>query len=425
MKFYNSRNKNHVVDFRQALTEGLAPGGGLYCPVDIHQMDSKAIYELLQADRHELATEIIHRFTADVMSREKLFEIIQSSINFEIPLRTLSDDYHVLELFHGPTEAFKDVGARFMSRCMSHFLGDDRLTILVATSGDTGSAVADGFWNVEGIDVIVLFPKDGVSPYQQSQMCTLGNNITAIEVTGTFDDCQDLVKQAFQDKQLAAAKNLSSANSINIGRLLPQMLYYFFMAQQMDGNRLDEVSVCVPSGNFGNITSGLYAHKMGLHFGQFIAATNSNTTFPEYVTSGSFVPRPSVATLSNAMDVGKPSNFERILELFNHDHALIKNAIKSIGISDETTIEAMRDVYDKYAYLMDPHAAVGYAATKQIESDQDFHHVILGTAHPRKFEAAVHRALPDVTLEFPKNERENVKLSMDNHYERFKEIVIG
>ena len=425
MKYYNSRNKNDVVDFKHALMQGLAPGGGLYCPAEIPKYESVQMSEWLQAERHELATEILLPYVSPTISRSALFEIIKSSINFDIPLKSVTKRMSVLELFHGPTEAFKDVGARFMARTMARFLGDQKLTILVATSGDTGSAVAHGFWNVEGIEVVVLFPKDGVSPYQESQMTTLGNNITAVEVSGTFDDCQDLVKRAFQDDDISHHKTLSSANSINIGRLLPQMLYYFFMAQQLDATTRSAISVCVPSGNFGNITSGLYAHFSGLNFGQFIAATNANTTFPNYLRTGIFEPRQSVATLSNAMDVGKPSNFIRIAELFENDHERLCRIIKSTSVTDRETVETIQQVHEDNKYLLDPHAAVGWYATREIDPHEAFHHVVLGTAHPRKFEFAVNEALPQVKLEFPEQNRNKEKLEMPNNYDIFKELVIN
>ncbi len=425
MQYYNSRNRDHAVDFRQALWEGLAPEGGLYCPQYIPKWSNWELNEILTMNRHDLATEILYQFVKPVLTKEELFRILESTISFDIPVHQVTSNTSILELFHGPTEAFKDVGARFMARSLSHFLGDEKLTILVATSGDTGSAVAHGFWNVEGIDVIVLFPKGRVSPYQESQMTTLGNNITAVEVEGTFDDCQDLVKRAFQDESIRKEKTLSSANSINIGRLLPQMLYYYFLAQQIDTANRDQYSICVPSGNFGNITSGLYAHLSGLDFGQFIAATNSNTTFPEYLKSGTFSPRASVATLSNAMDVGKPSNFERMFELFGGSHHAMQLAIKSIGVTDEETIETIRNVFHDYNYLLDPHAAVGWKAIEKLNGNDGYKHVVLGTAHPRKFEYAVHQALPNVTLEFPINEREKKKIGLANDYGDFKNLVLS
>lgn len=423
MKYYSSKNRSVSANFREALWKGLAPDGGLYCPEQIPLFGQARLHELLQGDRIELATEIIFPFVKGVVEKIDLQGILSEAIDFDIPLVKINDRVKILELFHGPTEAFKDVGARFMSRMMSHFIGEEPLTILVATSGDTGSAVADGFWNVEGIDVVVLFPKGGVSPYQESQMTTLGNNITAVEIEGTFDDCQDLVKQAFNDRRLRQEKTLSSANSINIGRLLPQMLYYFYAAQQLGADFQNGWSVCVPSGNFGNITSGLYARKMGLKFVQFIAATNANRTFPVYLESGEFVPVPSVPTLSNAMDVGKPSNFDRILDLFEGDRVLIKEVIKSVSISDKQTINTMRSVFEGFNYLLDPHAAVGWMAIEQLDPSAEYHHILLGTAHPRKFEKAVHRALPGYDLSFPENKRSSHKIKLQNNYQKFKELL--
>ena len=423
MKFYNSRDKNHCVNFKQALWQGLAPSGGLYCPEQLPSWSRDEMTELLNCSRHDLATTVLHAYMDDVIERSELSTILHDCLDFEIPLVTIDDQVSILELFHGPTEAFKDVGARFMARMMSHFLGDKKLTILVATSGDTGSAVADGFWKVDGIDVIVLFPKGCVSPFQESQMTTLGDNITAVEVEGTFDDCQDLVKRAFQDESISKVKTLSSANSINIGRLLPQSLYYYFIAQQSDVPA-DKLTICVPSGNFGNLTSGLYADRSGLNFGQFIAATNSNDTFPNYIESGEYAPKPSVTTLSNAMDVGKPSNFERIMELFNHDHGQVRSAIKSRHVTDDETLATMKKVYETNNYLLDPHAAVAYHAARQLATKSDAHQVILGTAHPRKFERAVNLALPEVKLAYPENTRASHKLSISQDYNQLKSIIL-
>ncbi len=420
MQFYNSRDKNHVVNFKEALMEGLAPGGGLYCPAYIPEWTDSEIEDLLNEDRCTLATEVLHAYTSENWSKQTLSQIVKDAINFKIPLEQISPTVSILELFHGPTEAFKDVGARFMARAMSHFIDDKKLTILVATSGDTGSAVAHGFWNVEGINVIVLFPKNGVSAYQESQMTTLGGNIQAVEVEGTFDDCQDMVKRAFQDKSITSHKNLSSANSINIGRLLPQTLYYYFLAQQLILQR-NETIVCVPSGNFGNITSGLYAHHSGLKFKRFIAATNVNKTFPEYLATGHYRPRKSVRTLSNAMDVGKPSNFERLLELYNDDIDQMRHAINSVSISDVETTQTIKDTHERWGYLLDPHAAVGIKAAQQLAPKNSF--VVLGTANARKFEKAVHQALPSYKFEYPENDRKAHKETISTYDELLQLII--
>ncbi len=422
MKFYSTKNKAHFTNFAEALRQGLAPDGGLYCPESIPSFSAEELNELLGGNRYELATEIIWRYTSDVWSKEQLYAIIKNSLNFEIPLKKISENIAILELFHGPTEAFKDVGARFMARSMSHFLNDDRLTILVATSGDTGSAVADGFWKVDGIDVVILFPKNGVSTYQENQMTTLGENISAVEVEGTFDDCQDLVKKAFQDKVLNQKIKLSSANSINIGRLLPQSLYYYFIAQQHYGNHRDLI-ISVPSGNFGNLTSGLYAHRSGLSFKKFIAATNANNTFPHYQKTGTYEPKRSVPTLSNAMDVGKPSNFERIMDLYDHNQLSVIQEIMSTEISDDLTIAKMRAVYSEYGYLLDPHAAVGWSAINHFQEGSQAY-IVLGTAHPRKFESVVHLAVPEYTFEFPVFNRMSKKLTIKNDYSELMSILV-
>ena len=422
MKFYSSQNKSHQVLFDQALRKGLAPDGGLYCPEYIPQWSFDEMNELLQGNRVEVATEVLWAYTQDVWSKSDLENIVKEALDFDIPLRRISDQISILELFHGPTEAFKDVGARFMARALSHVIGDDKLTILVATSGDTGSAVADGFWNVEGIDVVILFPKDGVSAYQESQMTTLGDNIYALEVEGTFDDCQDLVKQAFQDPKINKEITLSSANSINIGRLLPQSLYYYFLAQQLDASR-DEYTVCVPSGNFGNLTSGFYAQQSGLQFKKFIAATNANKTFPDYLHSGEFHPKKSVATLSNAMDVGKPSNFERLMDLFDHNREKMRTELNSTSISDKETLGKMREINETYDYILDPHTAVGWCAIDSLETDLEGQYVILGTAHPKKFERAVKLALPDISFDFGTDNRPSKKVSIKNDYAQVSDFI--
>lgn len=387
MNFYSTNNKNIKVTFHEALLKGLAGDKGLFMPESIPILNSNFIQSLSRLSFQDIAFEIASKFIEDEISKTTLEEIINSAVNFEAPTIRLSSGLSILELFHGPTLAFKDFGARFMARSMEHFLKneDKEITILVATSGDTGSAVANGFLNVKGINVIVLFPKDKVSKIQEKQITTLNNNITALEVNGTFDDCQSLVKTAFIDPELKYKLNLSSANSINIGRLIPQTFYYFESYKNFDSHK--PVVFCVPSGNLGNLTAGLFAMKMGLPVHKFIAATNTNKVFTEYIANGKFNPRPSHTTYSNAMDVGNPSNLERIISFYNNDHNLIKKVIFSRSFTDDQTLNKMREIKDKYNYIIDPHGAVGCLAVDTFEASSkgQYNNIVLETAHPAKF----------------------------------------
>ena len=371
-------------------------------------------------------------FNSDIPKSE-LENIINSSITFEAPLVPLNRKINILELFHGPTLAFKDFGARFMANTLAYLNknSNKEITILVATSGDTGSAVANGFYDVDGINVTLLYPSNKVSKIQEQQLTTLDKNITALEVLGTFDDCQRLVKQAFLDKDITSIKKVSSANSINLARLLPQSFYYFNAYAQLKDKNLQTI-ISVPSGNFGNLTAGLIAKKMGLPITKFIAATNSNDVFPKYLETSNYHPQPSIKTISNAMDVGDPSNFKRILDLYNHNHQLIKNDIYSKSFTDEETITAMKEVYSNYNYIIDPHGAVGYLALNSYNEElklDSFNGIILETAHPGKFADIVEKSL-NRKIEIParlKNcltkEKHSIKIS--NSYKDFKEFLLN
>lgn len=430
MQYYSTNNKNNKVSFKNAILQGLAEDKGLFMPGRISKLPETILNNLEKLTFQEIAFEVAKNFIEDEISVSDLITIIGNSISFKAPLIKLSEDLSILELYHGPTLAFKDFGARFMARTMEYFLKgmDKEITILVATSGDTGSAVANGFFNVEGINVLVLFPSGKISKIQEKQITTLGNNISAVEVYGNFDDCQRLVKTAFVDEDLKSKINLSSANSINVGRLIPQSFYYFESFKQIkNGNQ--KIIYSIPSGNLGNLTAGLFAKEMGLPIKKFIAATNNNDVFTKYINSGNFNPRPSVITLSNAMDVGDPSNFARILDLYQKNHDIISSIIFSSSFSDKATLNKINDLYEEFNYIIDPHGAVGCLAFDQYknEVDDNIFGVILETAHPAKFLNVFENNL---TIEPDMPERlkicldkkgETIKVS--NRYQDFKEIL--
>jgi threonine synthase len=353
----------------------------------------------------EIAKQVARHFVGNEISEQALDAIIEDALNFEIPLVELREDLHILELFHGPTLAFKDVGARFMSRIMAYFLKDvgQKVYVLVATSGDTGSAVAQGFYKVPGVEVVILYPSGKVSKVQEMQFCTLGENITTLEVKGTFDDCQRLVKTAFSDTQLREQLYLTSANSINIARLLPQSFYYFYAYAQLRRKYAGPVIFSVPSGNYGNLTAGLFAQRMGLPVQHFIAASNANDTVPLYLQNGTYLPKPSVTTISNAMDVGDPSNFARMSVLFEHSLALMQAQISGYSLNDAETRRAMQEIKNNYNYLIDPHGGVAYSAFEAYKQryGTNAHGIILATAHPAKFGEVVENAL-GITPPIPK-----------------------
>jgi len=387
MKYYSLNNVSPNVDFREATIHGQAPDKGLYFPESIPILPAGLLNDIDTLSREEVAFRIIQPYVGGTIPDADLQRIVGETVDFEFPLVPISPSVSALELFHGPTLAFKDVGARFMSRCLGYFVrGSDRpVTVLVATSGDTGGAVANGFYNIDGVRVVILYPSGKVSSVQELQLTTLGKNITALEVAGTFDDCQQLVKQAFADTILRQHLFLTSANSINVARWLPQQFYYFFAWQQWP-DRQNPPVISVPSGNFGNICAGLLAHRSGLPVRHFIAACNANDVIPQYLQTGDYRPVSATATLSNAMDVGDPSNFVRILELFGGQLPRLKDALSAVSISDEETISAIRELHTNDHYLADPHGAVGWLALQRYLSahpgEKGF---LLETAHPVKF----------------------------------------
>ncbi len=430
MQYYSTNNKENKVSFKQAILQGLANDKGLFMPEKISRLPETFFKNLSHLSFQEIAFKVARNFIEDEISENELHFIIENSISFEAPIIKLSDDLSILELFHGPTLAFKDFGARFMARTMEYFLKglNKEITILVATSGDTGSAVANGFLNVEGIKVLVLFPSGKISKIQEKQITTLGNNITAVEVEGTFDDCQRLVKTAFVDENLKSKINLSSANSINIGRLIPQSFYYFESYKQIE-NKDQKIVYSVPSGNLGNLTAGLFAKEMGLQINKFIAASNKNDVFTKFIGEGKFLPKASVETLSNAMDVGDPSNFARIIDLYKNDHKVISDLIFSKSFSDEETLNKIQYLYDNFKYVIDPHGAVGCLAFDQYKNtiNENVSGVVLETAHPAKFINVIEDNL-NIIPEIPDRLKSCLNkigntIKISNQYKDLKEIL--
>ena len=394
MILYSTNNKENTADLKKAVMKGLPEDNGLYMPSEIPQLPKEFIENLSDYSFQEIAFTVSKTLLQDAIQENELKKIIENSITFPAPVVNLNEDMSVLELFHGPSLAFKDFGARFMAQLMSYFNRDEdkELVILVATSGDTGGAVAAGFHKTPGIKVVILYPSGKVSHLQEKQLTTLGHNITALEVDGTFDDCQALVKKAFLDEELNKNIRLSSANSINIARLIPQSFYYFEAYKQLKTDK--KVAFCIPSGNFGNLTAGLLAKRMGLPVHEFIAATNDNNVVPDYLETGKYTPRPSVATLSNAMDVGNPSNFARMNDLYCSTWDIMKEEIKGFSYTDNATETGVLEVKTSFDYTIDPHGAVGYLALKDYQkANKDVHGVILETAHPSKFLPDVERIL--------------------------------
>lgn len=393
MQYYSTNKKAQPVSLEEAVIKGLAPDKGLYMPESILRLPEPFFHHISEMSLQEIAFVVASAFFGQDIEPKRLQEIVNETLNFDIPLVKVTDSIYSLELFHGPTAAFKDVGARFMARLLGYFIEKDRkkrtVNVLVATSGDTGSAVANGFFQVPGVQVFVLYPKGKVSEIQEKQFTTLGHNITAIEVSGTFDDCQRLVKDAFMDEELNDILFLTSANSINVARFLPQAFYYFHAyAQYKRMGHTDEPVICVPSGNFGNITAGLFAKRMGLPVKRFIAANNSNDIFLQYLKTGEYTPRPSVQTIANAMDVGNPSNFDRILDLYDHSHAAICCEIAGVSYSDDQIAHTLARVFEKEDYLLDPHGACGYQALSDLLEPGE-KGIFLETAHPAKFKDTV------------------------------------
>lgn len=386
MQYYSLNNKSHKVNFQKAVVEGLAPDRGLYFPETITPLPDSFFANIEKLTHEEIAYEAIKQFVGDEIPETELKHIIAETLCFDFPCVQVEDNVFSLELFHGPTMAFKDVGARFMSRCLGYFNRNDdkHVTVLVATSGDTGGAVASGFLGIKGVEVIILYPSGKVSDIQERQLTTLGRNIKALQVDGVFDDCQEMVKKAFLDDSLKH-KNLTSANSINIARWLPQMFYIFFAYQQLKKHNKPIILSC-PSGNFGNICAGIMAKKMGLPIAHFVASTNANDTVPRFLEKGIYAPKPSVATISNAMDVGNPSNFIRIQELYNNDLIEFEKDFSSYSFTDIETEIAIKNIYNKTKYIAEPHGAVGYLGLKkEMVKQPNSVGVFLETAHPIKF----------------------------------------
>ncbi len=392
MKFFSTNNKNHKLSFKEAVIQGLAPDNGLYFPESIPVLSKEFYQQIEQKTLPEVAFDVLYPFVKEAIPKEDFQVIVADVFNFEIPLVQIEDAIFSLELFHGPTCAFKDVGARFMSRCLGYF-SKEKVTVLVATSGDTGSAVANGFYGIEGVDVVLLYPSNKISEIQEMQLTTLGKNITALEVEGVFDDCQDMVKAAFTNEQLNEKMFLTSANSINIARWLPQSIYYHWAYAQLE-NKAKETLICVPSGNFGNLTAGVLAYKMGLPIHGFIAATNNNDIVPQYLQNGVFTPKKSVQTLANAMDVGNPSNFVRLLELFHNDYDAITKNIQGSSKTDGQIKDTIKMCKENTKYILDPHGAVGYQALKDLKQDHQ-QGIFLETAHPAKFGEVVEECIQE------------------------------
>lgn len=423
MKYYSTRNKSISYNFKKTLMEGLSPDGGLFYPEElpIFKFENTLTFT-------EIAYEVSRKFIDMDISNYKLAELIDRAFYFNPDLQVLDNKLSILELFHGPTLAFKDFGARFMSEFMSYYstAENNQTYILVATSGDTGSAVANAFYKKQGIEVFILYPSGMVSEIQEKQLTTYDENITALEIQGNFDDCQRLVKSMFLDNDVNHVKKLTSANSINISRLIPQSFYYIYLFQHLS----DDSLIVVPSGNLGNLTAGIYASKMMKKNFKFLSALNSNNVFEEYLKTGEYNPRNTIKTLSNAMDVGNPSNLERLLSIFNSNFNEVNKLVKSVSISDSKTEKAITDCYDNYSYILDPHGAVGYAAIKQstslIENINSV--VILETAHPAKFKEIVEKNIGR-KLEIPSRLMENLNrpkrtVLLTNKSEDLKEFLL-
>jgi len=431
MKYYSLNNKSDSVSFKEALINGLAPDKGLYFPSNIKRLSSSFFDNLTAMSNSEIAFNSIKQFIGNEIPEKKLLEIIEETINFDFPLVEINNNLSFIELFHGPTMAFKDVGARFMSRCLGYFISQSstkqNFTVLVATSGDTGGAVASGFYDIEGVNVVILYPSGKVSEVQEKQLTTLGKNITALEIDGTFDDCQSMVKNAFLDSEITNKLNLTSANSINIGRWLPQMFYFFFAYRDYKLKNKDKISFSVPSGNFGNICAGMMTKKIGLPIDKFIASNNLNNVVERYLKNGLYKPKNTIHTISNAMDVGNPSNFIRISELYNNKLIDLKADLFAYSYSDSSTISSIKELIDDFDYIADPHAAIGYLGAKEfINLHPKANCIILETAHPIKFTKVIQGL--NIKLKIPTQvesilEKKKKSIFIKN-YESFKNYLI-
>jgi len=426
MKFYSTNGQSPAVSFKEAVIKSLPTDRGLYFPEYIPQLKPEFFDSLSNLSIAEIGFEVLKEYCKDDISESKLQEILIEALNFEIPAVNVEKNIYSLELFHGPTYAFKDVGARFLARCLGYFneTENKEVTILVATSGDTGGAVASGFFEVPGVNVVILYPSGKVSDLQEKQLTTLGSNIRAVEIKGTFDDCQAMVKRAFLDEEINQKLNLSSANSINIARWLPQSIYYFEGVRQLES---DKVVFAVPSGNYGNITAGMLAKKMGLNIHRFIAGSNANDVVPRYLLDGTYDPKPTIPTLSNAMDVSDPSNHPRMLALHDQNFQYITEHVSGYTLTDDQTLEVMSDCLEQNEYILDPHGAIGYSSLKSDLNDGETG-IFLETAHYSKFLSTVEKAfgkpveLPAFVDEFMKKEKQSHLI--DNDYEQFKAYLL-
>jgi len=430
MKFYSTNNPAHIVSLQEAVIKGLAPDQGLYMPVTIPQLPTSFFKRMPEMTFLEIGFEVIKAIFSEDLSEAQIHELVSHTLEFDAPLVQVEENVYSLELFHGPTLAFKDFGARFCSKLMSLVLEGKKVKVLVATSGDTGSAVANGFYGIDGVEVVILYPAGKVSELQEKQFTTLGGNITALEVDGVFDDCQRMVKEAFLDTDLQDKMLLTSANSINIARWIPQCLYYFYAVSRLPKPNKNVV-FAVPSGNFGNLAAGILAQRMGLHIDMFVAATNSNKVVPDYLGGMPFSAKPSIQTISNSMDVGNPSNFYRLLALYGGDESLLKKNVKGYFYADQPTRESMLGVKEATGYIMDPHGAVAYLGLKDFMSTYPGKYigVFLETAHPGKFRKVVEETLgellvlPERLEAFMKGEKKVSSLA--NEYEAFKEFLLS
>lgn len=431
MRYYSTNKKSECVSLHDAVVNGLAEDRGLYMPEKINKLPEEFFKDIDKMSFQEISYEVAKAFFGDDVETDALKKIVYDTLSFDCTVKNICNNIWTLELFHGPTLAFKDVGARFMARLLEYFIRQESqqtVNVLVATSGDTGSAVANGFLGVDGIHVYVLYPKGKVSKIQESQFTTLGNNITAIEIDGVFDDCQNLVKNAFMDKELNNSMKLTSANSINVARFLPQAFYYFNAYARMKANGLtDNLVVCVPSGNFGNITAGLFAKEMGLPICRFIAANNANDIFFNYLKTGIYEPKPSIQTIANAMDVGNPSNFARIYDLYEGSHERIASMISGATYTDKKISNAVKQCYNENGYILDPHGACGYQALKDLLNTNETG-IFCETAHPAKFKDTIEKIIgteikiPQRLADFMKGKKQTVNLS--NDFNRFKTFLL-
>ena len=430
MNYYSLNKKAPNASFKDAVIRGLAPDKGLYFPEHITPLPKSFFNNIDNLSYHDIAFETIKQFVLPDIPENVLKQIIEETLSFDFPIVQLHEHISVLELFHGPTMAFKDVGARFMARCLGYFNqnNDKEVTVLVATSGDTGGAVANGFLGVNGVNVVILYPSGKVSDIQEKQLTTLGKNIKALEVKGVFDDCQDMVKQAFLDEDLTSKMQLTSANSINVARWLPQLFYFMFTYKQLHKTHKNIV-FSVPSGNFGNICAGMMAQQLGLPVEHFIASNNANNVVTEYLNTKIFRAKPSIQTISNAMDVGNPSNFVRIQEIYKNDFKTLKDNLSSYSFSDRQTKEAIKELYNDYSYVSDPHGAIGYLGCKSyLKKHPDTHCVFLETAHPTKFLDIVEDTirenidLPEQILSVMDKKKQSIKIST---YDELKSYLLN